>query len=290
MTTLLPRPGRLTRLGRGLVDQLTWPHGSAGFADAYRPAVGAGRISATVEAITPRSPRANSITLRPHSPIAFAPGQHVLLTTQIDGARQTRCYSLSDTPHRVDGRLEVTVAHLPDGLVSSHLTGPLRVGEAVGLSAPQGHGFVLPRVRPDRLILIGGGSGVTPLRSMWRTMAAEGLADRVTVVVYARTAVDVIFADELTAIGATVITTRSDGSRSAGSPPITWPCWASSRSARRRSCAARPASSTPSPTTGRRWSTRPCSPNRSPLPSPRPSAGAAGGMLTFARLRRQRGQ
>jgi stearoyl-CoA 9-desaturase NADPH oxidoreductase len=153
--------------------------------------------------------------------MTFAPGQHILVTTEIAGSRRTRCYSLSDTPRRADGRLEITVAHLPDGLVSSHLTNRartdgtdhdgIRVGDAVGLSAPQGHDFVLPRVRPDRLLLIGGGSGITPLRSMWRTMAAEGLADRVTVLYYARTADDAIFADELAEMpGATIVLTRSD--------------------------------------------------------------------------------
>lgn len=225
MTTLLPRPttsgGALTRrLPMRLLQGLTWPHGVDGYRDAFRPGAGAGAIAATVEAVIPRTARANSLVLLPEQPMAFTAGQHVLVTTEIAGARRTRCYSLSDTPHRADGRLEITVAHLPEGLVSSHLTGrgdgpdAIRVGDTVGLSAPQGIDFTLPRVRPDHLVLIGGGSGITPLRAMWRTMAAEGLRDRVTVRYYARTASDAIFADELAALpGATVVLTREGGER-----------------------------------------------------------------------------
>ena len=216
MTTLLPRPdaaerrtGPLSRLGGRLLQAATYPHGTAGYRDAYRPAASAGRTPAEVVAITPRTRRAHSILLRPARPIAFAPGQHILVTCEVAGVRQTRCYSLSDTPHRADGLLEITVAHIPEGRLSSHLVGGVAVGEAVGLSAPQGHEFVLPLRRPDHLLLIGGGSGITPLRSMWRTMQAEGLADRTTLLYYARTADDAIFADEIaTTAGTHVVTTR----------------------------------------------------------------------------------
>ena len=220
MTTLLPRASRALpsarRLQRLVLNGLTYPHGVDGYRDAYRPAASAGRIHATVEAIVPQTPRAHTLLLRPETPIAFAPGQHLLVTCQVDGARQTRCYSLCDTPRRDDGRLEITVAHIPDGLVSSHLAGGgragIRVGDAVGISAPQGSDFVLPLPRPERLLLIGGGSGVTPLRSMWRTMRAEGLGDRVTVLYYARTSTDALFLDELTDLpDAHVVPTREDG-------------------------------------------------------------------------------
>ncbi|CAN5452091.1 ferredoxin reductase [soil metagenome] len=223
MTTLLPRPNRANTRSPGagllrrtaalqdnaLLNSLAWPHGVGGYRDAFRPGAGAGSIAAVIEAVTPRTDRADSLTLRPEQPMTFAAGQHVLLTCEVDGARQTRCYSLSDTPHRRDGCLEVTVAHLPDGLVSSHLTQSVRVGETVGLSAPQGHRFILPSTRPKQVLLIGGGSGITPLRSMWRTLQAEGFGDRVRVLYYARTAADAIFADELADIdGATIVTTR----------------------------------------------------------------------------------
>ena len=217
MTTLAPRtddrrPTTLRRLTSRLLEAATYPHGVAGYRDAYRPAASAARTPALVEAVVPRTRRAHSLLLRPARPIAHAAGQHILVTCEVDGVRLTRCYSLSDTPHRADGLLEVTVAHIPEGRLSSHLVGGIAVGETVGLSAPQGHEFVLPRVRPDHLLLIGGGSGITPLRSMWRTMQAEDLAERVTVLYYARTPADAIFADELASLpDAHVITTREPG-------------------------------------------------------------------------------
>ncbi|MGI9015721.1 MAG: flavin reductase family protein [Euzebya sp.] len=219
MTTLTapasaPTPGGVARLRRNrLLSGLTFPHGVDGYRDAFRPGVGAGTNAATVVALTTRTSRATSILLRPEVPMTFAAGQHVLVTSDIDGVRHTRCYSLSDTPHRADGLLEITVAYLPDGKVSSHLTQSAQVGQVLGLSAPRGRDFILPARRPERLVLIGGGSGITPLRSMWRTMAAEGLADRVQVLYYARTRADALFAQELGDLAdATIVLTRQDDS------------------------------------------------------------------------------
>jgi stearoyl-CoA 9-desaturase NADPH oxidoreductase len=226
MTTLLPRrpavrtartPIALTRrvaelAANPLVEALAYPHGVDRYVDAFRPGAVAGGMTARVVATTGRTARATSLLLQPERPMTFAAGQHLLVTVELDGVRRTRCYSLSDTPHRHDGLLEITVAHLPEGRVSSHLHLAAAEGDLVGISAPQGVDFLLPATRPDHLVLVGGGSGVTPLRSMWRTMAAEGVADRVTVLLYARTEADAIFADEVRALASGhVILTREPG-------------------------------------------------------------------------------
>jgi ferredoxin-NADP reductase len=218
MTTLLPRPAALGRLHPSrLLESLTYPHGVDRYRDAFRPGAVAGAMTARVVAVTPRTARASSLLLEPERPMTFAAGQHLLVTCELDGVRRTRCYSLSDTPRRPDGRLEITVAHLPEGRVSGHLHLAAAPGDVLGISAPQGVAFTLPATRPDRVALIGGGSGVTPLRSMWRTLVAEGLGDRVTVVLYARTEADAIFADEIRALPhGHVIHTRE--AASAGSP------------------------------------------------------------------------
>ncbi len=71
----------------------------------------------------------------------------------------------------------------------------------VGLSAADGD-FVLPASRPDRLLLISGGSGITPLISILRTLSDEGHAGAVTFVHYAPTRDDVIYGRELGEIAA----------------------------------------------------------------------------------------
>ena len=66
----------------------------------------------------------------------------------------------------------------------------------VGLSAADGD-FVLPAERPERLLLISGGSGITPVISMLRTLCDEGHAGAVTFVHYAPTRDDVAYRREL---------------------------------------------------------------------------------------------
>ena len=78
--------------------------------------------------------------------------------------------------HAVDGTLELTVSTHPEGRVSRHLRDRARPGMIVGLSEAQGE-FVLPRARPERVLLISGGSGITPVMAMLRTLCDEGLAD-----------------------------------------------------------------------------------------------------------------
>ena len=71
----------------------------------------------------------------------------------------------------------------------------------VGLSPAQGE-FTLPDARPERVLLISGGSGVTPVMSMLRTLCDEGHAGPITFVHYALTADDHIYRDEVAALAA----------------------------------------------------------------------------------------
>ena len=66
----------------------------------------------------------------------------------------------------------------------------------VGLSAAAGD-FVLPAERPERLLLISGGSGITPVISMLRTLCDEGHTGAVTFAHYVPTRDDVVYRSEL---------------------------------------------------------------------------------------------
>ena len=62
--------------------------------------------------------------------------------------------------------------------------------------------FVLPAQRPERLLLISGGSGITPVISMLRTLCDEGHAGAVTFVHYAQTCDRVPYRRELSEVAA----------------------------------------------------------------------------------------
>jgi ferredoxin-NADP reductase len=66
--------------------------------------------------------------------------------------------------------------------------------------APAAGVFHLPEARPERVLLIGGGSGITPVLSMLRTLADEGYPGDVTFLYYAKSPAFVPHRIELEAI------------------------------------------------------------------------------------------
>ena len=85
---------------------------------------------------------------------------------------------------------------MPEGFLSTHLVGGVAPGTIVRLAAPQGN-FVMPDPAPASVLFITGGSGITPVMSMLRTLARR---DQITDIVHvhsAPTESDVMFAAEL---------------------------------------------------------------------------------------------
>ncbi len=66
----------------------------------------------------------------------------------------------------------------------------------VGLSQAQGE-FVLPSRRPERVLLISGGSGITPVMAMLRTLCLEGYTGEVAFLNYARSSELALYGPEL---------------------------------------------------------------------------------------------
>ncbi|HEV7720660.1 MAG TPA: ferredoxin reductase [Iamia sp.] len=186
-----------------LLDLATAPHGVDRFLELVRPTWAADDTRARVVAVDRETPDAVTLTLRPGRGWARGQaGQHVRLGVEIDGRRHTRCFSLSSSAARTDGLVQVTVKAHPGGIVSRHLVDHARPGTMVALGRPEGD-FTLPVRRPERLVLISGGSGITPVMAILRTLLDEGSTAPITFLHYARTAADVIYAVELAHLGAT---------------------------------------------------------------------------------------
>jgi ferredoxin-NADP reductase len=180
-----------------LVDLLTGPHGVDRYTELVKPTWTLGEARAEVLAVDRLTPRSVTLTLRPNRTFAgFQAGQHVNLRLEIDGRRVTRCYSPASSEHCADGLLELTVGHHDGGLVSGFLREHARPGMVVGLDGVGGD-FVLPAERPERIVLISGGSGITPVLSMLRTLCDEGHDGEVVFVHYARSAAQAGYRAEL---------------------------------------------------------------------------------------------
>jgi ferredoxin-NADP reductase len=186
-------------LGSGLLEALTAPHGVDRYLELIRPSWSLHEVRAVVIEVRRQTADSVTLTLRPNENwTGFRTGQFVRLTVEIDGVRQTRCYSPACSEHTPD-RFEITVKAHPEGQVSGFLNRAAHTGMAVGLSAADGD-FVLPPHRPGRLLLISGGSGITPVMSMLRTLCDEGHAGAVTFIHYAPSREDVIYRSDLSEI------------------------------------------------------------------------------------------
>lgn len=186
-----------------LAAALTYPHGVDRYLEQFAPTASLTEVRAEVIAIRHQTADSVTLSLRPNGNWrGFRAGQYLRLTVEIDGVRRTRCYSPANSTHATDGLIELTAKTHAGGSVSKFLKQRLTLGTTVGLSQAEGS-FALPDARPARVLLISGGSGITPVMAMLRTLADEGFAGPISFLHYANTARDQIYAAELAEIAAT---------------------------------------------------------------------------------------
>jgi ferredoxin-NADP reductase len=154
------------------LDALATPHGIDRYLEWVDPTWSTRDVRARVIEVRRQAAGSVTMTLVPNGGwTGFEAGQYTRLSVEIDGVHQTRCYSMASSAHR-DDSFELTVKVHAGGLVSSYLYAEAHRGMVVGLSRAEGE-FVLPAVRPEGLVLISGGSGITPVLSMLRTLCDE---------------------------------------------------------------------------------------------------------------------
>ena len=156
-------------------------------------------LVATVAETVPESARAVTLRLDVPDWPGHRPGQHVdVRLTADDGYQAQRSYSIASPPG--SDRLELTVERIDDGEVSPYLTTVADVGDQFELRGPIGGWFVWDAGDDAPVLLVGGGSGVVPLRAMLQHHAGSGSAAAMHLVQSARTLGDVIYRRELEAL------------------------------------------------------------------------------------------
>lgn len=119
--------------------------------------------------------------------IRFNPGQYV--TVDVSGSDQTRTYSMANPPAEPSG-IELQVRRTPGGLATDGwIFKTLQAGERIHLSGPYGR-FFLREARSEPAILVGGGTGLAPLKSIVRHVLEGGLDHRLYLYQGARTQAD----------------------------------------------------------------------------------------------------
>jgi ring-1,2-phenylacetyl-CoA epoxidase subunit PaaE len=158
--------------------------------------------SLRVAEIVPETSEANSIRFdvppELRERFAFKAGQHLTLRATIGGDEVRRNYSLCTAPDEQDWM--VTVKRIGGGLFSNWVGDRLKAGDNVDVMPPHGSFTTEISGKPRHLVGIAGGSGITPVISLIRTVLKSEPNSRFTLLYGNRDSSSVIFLEALAAL------------------------------------------------------------------------------------------
>lgn len=164
------------------------------------------RTTTLVEMID-ETPRVRSLVLDAPGWPGHRAGQHVdVRLTADDGYQAQRSYSIASAP--ADSHLVLTVERMEEGEVSPYLVDVLQPGDSLELRGPIGGYFVWEESMGGPLMLVGGGSGIVPLRAMLRHRAAVGSTVPARALYSSRALSEVIYREEFDCLAADDVDVR----------------------------------------------------------------------------------
>jgi ring-1,2-phenylacetyl-CoA epoxidase subunit PaaE len=149
-----------------------------------------------------RRETADSISIRFEVPpalkdaFAFKAGQHLTLRTDMNGEDLRRNYSVCVAPH--ENEIRIAVKQMPGGRFSSWASANLKEGAEIEVLPPLGR-FVLPQTdsADPYYVALAGGSGITPVLSILKTVLKENSRARFTLLYGNRDSASIMFLEEL---------------------------------------------------------------------------------------------
>jgi len=132
----------------------------------------------------------------------FSAGQHLQITAEQNGSYQTRFFSVSSSPayFKRTGLIEMSIRVQEGGRVTPWLREAFAAGGLCTLTQAEGE-FTLPAGNKP-LLMIAGGSGITPFRSMLSQMAASNDKRDAHLLFYIRDDANALFRTEFEKIAA----------------------------------------------------------------------------------------
>ena len=154
-------------------------------------------VTVPIVDVAASTPRSRLVTLDiSNQRFTFEPGHAVMVGQH--GRSERRPYSIASSPEQAaeTQRIELLVATEPDGAVGAYLSSA-HVGTLVDVEGPIGS-FTLPTVPPHGwLLLVAGGTGIAPLRSMLDHTLRRRSGPRISLLYSARRGDEFAFVDEL---------------------------------------------------------------------------------------------
>jgi len=159
---------------------------------------GVTRFEGAIAAVAPLSDSTIgfSINLDDPAALSFLPGQYV--NVEIPGSGLTRAYSFSSAPGA--SQAAFVVRNVPQGRMSSFLSGEAQSGQRMAFSGPFGSFYLRPVTRP--VLFLAGGTGIAPFLSMLDVLAASGNAHPVRMVYGVTNDIDLVATEKLDAAAA----------------------------------------------------------------------------------------
>ncbi|TFZ07669.1 1,2-phenylacetyl-CoA epoxidase subunit PaaE [Ramlibacter humi] len=153
-----------------------------------------------VKAITPDTQEAVIVSFEVPPDLqpvfGFTQGQYLTLRKDIDGQDLRRSYSICAGVD--DGELRVGVRKVRGGVFSNWINESLKPGDTLSVMAPQGRFFVPIDPQAEHQYLgIAGGSGITPILSIMKTVLAREPHSRFTLIYGNRSLRSTMFKEEI---------------------------------------------------------------------------------------------
>ena len=127
----------------------------------------------------------------------FRAGQYLSFKVVVDGVLITRPYSIASSPtDALNGFYEITIRKESGGFLTGHVWNNWKVGIKVESSGPEGFFYYEPIRDAGTIVAIGGGSGVTPFRSMTKAIINGNLDAKMVLLYGSSDEQDIIYYDE----------------------------------------------------------------------------------------------
>ncbi|WP_282124265.1 ferredoxin--NADP reductase [Algibacter mikhailovii] len=129
--------------------------------------------------------------------LKYKPGQFLTIHVPIEKQVHKRAYSFSSNPY-TDKDLKITVKRVEQGLVSNFVHDTLKVGDKLEVDDPAGSFYIEPTKKAAKqYVLFAGGSGVTPMFSIVKSVLTEEKESKVLLVYANQNMESIIFHDEI---------------------------------------------------------------------------------------------
>lgn len=128
----------------------------------------------------------------------FRPGQYLSFTFEVEGATVTRPYSISSTPKEaLAGFYEISVKRYHDGFISNYIWTNWNEGCEVISGGPEGSFYYDDLRDHQNIVGIAGGCGITPFRSMAKSVLENGLNINLTIIYGSNRKEEIVYYNEL---------------------------------------------------------------------------------------------